>query len=235
MSSVNTKLLFQDVPNRSEYRTYVETGVALGGSIESACRNESFNKLFTIELSPQLYKKAMERIIKNFTPVTIKSGTNTATTLEFCHKGQNKTLTFILGNSKIELPKLLKELPEKAVILLDAHYCKGDIAEWTAKFEFPLWDELYNLKLRNKDDIVIVDDEHTFGKLRKDLADGGLEEGWMNVTEQNILEYMGDHVVRSIKIGDSFALFLKESREEAKPWSSEKTNDGNVMSASSVH
>ena len=105
------------------------------------------------------------------------------------------------GDTNELLPSLLASIHEAVFIVLDAHYCKLDPP--IAKSRFPLWGELGLLRTRPYADIVVVDDVHTFGKVRDDLRYASDPE-WETVTETSISLFLG---APGETIGDGYVVW----------------------------
>jgi len=116
------------------------------------------------------------------------------------------------GDSSKVLDDLCDEWIEEPVFFfLDAHYC--EIEEWQdhplERSEFPLWKELQLIKDRDQNDIVAVDDVHTFGRVRDDLKFTPDAVEWEGVTTESLTEFFGDRVVRTERIKDVFVIWLE--------------------------
>ena len=110
---------------------FVETGTYFGNTADTATR--IFREVHTIELSPELYRKALQRFAKQ------------------------KSMYLYSGDSGNILPVILPKINGRFLFWLDGH-CSG---EGTAKGETntPILKELQAIKLSNKtDSIIIVDD-----------------------------------------------------------------------------
>lgn len=111
----------------------------------------------------------------------------------------------ITGNTLTWLPFFCSAWKEPVVFYLDAHYCK--VNPPIPKSEFPLWDELQMIAKRPYADIVIVDDVHTFGKVRDDLKFKPDAKEWESVTPENVMEYFPK--CKSKIIDDSFVIWKR--------------------------
>lgn len=105
------------------------------------------------------------------------------------------------GDTSKILPVVLSAVNEPVFIVLDAHYCKLDPP--IEKSRFPLWDELALLRARPYADIVVVDDVHTFGKVRDDLRYASDPE-WETVTGVSISAFLG---APGEEIGDGYVVW----------------------------
>lgn len=116
-------------------RVFVETGTYLGNMV-ARLRNK-FEKMYTIELSRELYIKARNRF------------------------SSYRNIHVIYGDSELELPKVLKELEEPALFWLDAHYSRGFTARGNE--DTPIQSELRAIKDHHvKSHVIIVDDAKDF-------------------------------------------------------------------------
>ena len=69
--------------------------------------------------------------------------------------------------------------------------------------------ELKQIYKRNRNDIVIIDDVHTFGKVRNELKEHEMLKEWELVTEQNLVNFFDKKVFDSQVVGDAFVIWLK--------------------------
>lgn len=164
----------------SDISTIIETGTCEGGF--SIIASGVFKNVITIELNNIYYEKA----VSNCSNI--------------------KNIELILGNSTEELPKLINT-KESLAFYLDAHYFNNNNAEvpLIPKSEFPLWRELEIICARNKHDIIMIDDVHTFGRERLELRYNDKPD-WELVTTENILNAIG-FVIDSEIIGDCFVIW----------------------------
>ena len=113
----------------------IETGTFLGDMIEAQKNN--FKKIYSIELSEMLYKKAEKRF----------------------RNAENVTL--VLGDSGKKLPEILSQLNEPAIFWLDGHYSAGDTAKGDT--ECPIYEELDAILMKsNQKHIILIDDARCF-------------------------------------------------------------------------
>jgi len=111
---------------------FVETGTFKGDTALWAA--EVFEKVYTIEIDPELRLKASKR------------------------SNPRKNVEFLLGDSKTELPKLVERLEGPAVFWLDGHWCMGGGGK---DAECPLMDELMAISTL-KSSIIMIDDARCF-------------------------------------------------------------------------
>lgn len=115
--------------------TLVETGTYLGEMVEA--QKARFKKVFSIELSTDLYKKALRRF-------------------------KNDSNVFIVqGDSGKVLPEILPKIDESAIFWLDGHYSAGITAK--GEKDCPIFEELNAIFSSNKlNHILLIDDARLF-------------------------------------------------------------------------
>lgn len=146
--------LIREVARANGARVLVETGTNFGNTL-AACLG-SFDAIFSIELSPELYELAVTRFAR-FREVQLRH-----------------------GDSARELPGVLSELMQPALFWLDAHYS----GEGTARGEVdsPVLTELESIARHStQGHIVLVDDARLFTGANGYPHLGGLREAasWM--------------------------------------------------------
>jgi hypothetical protein len=109
---------------------FVETGTYYGNTTKWA--STQFTQVFTIELSEYLYNMTKEQLLL---------------------KGN---IIPNLGDSRVVLPQILKEIDGNIVFWLDGHYSAGVTAG--ADDPCPLMEELEIILRRNNDDVILIDD-----------------------------------------------------------------------------
>lgn len=120
---------------RDQYQitTFIETGTYKGTTTEWATDN--FKRVISIELDEGWHKRAKETLDKR------------------------KGLKLILGDSGVELAKVLKRIKEPALIWLDAHWCKAKEAQVS---ECPLREELQAIRDSKINHFILIDDARLF-------------------------------------------------------------------------
>lgn len=114
----------------------VETGTYFGDMVEGMKRN--FEKIYSIELSPELFALAKKRF-----------------------RGDGN-VELICGDSGKEIGRLIPKLDQPALFWLDAHYSGGVTAR--AEIDTPIFEELgHILQSKEKRHVVIIDDARCFG------------------------------------------------------------------------
>lgn len=89
------------IERKKNIKIFIETGTADGDGIECALK-AGFEKIYSIELNPNLFKRCKERF------------------------KVNKNVHLILGSSEKELPKILENINEPFLLWLDAHWAGGE-------------------------------------------------------------------------------------------------------------
>jgi hypothetical protein len=119
----------------SGYQVLVETGTYKGDMVFAM--REIFKKIYSIELSETLHKKATKRFRK------------------YSH------IDLLQGNSGLVISNVLKELTQPAIFWLDGHYSGGITA--SAEKHSPVIDELETLIANNSlQHIILIDDARAF-------------------------------------------------------------------------
>lgn len=120
-------------------RIFVETGTYLGDTT-AAVRRE-FDRVYTIELHDELYRRARGRF------------------------ALRPSVHVIHGDSAEELERLLPELDEPTLFWLDAHYSRGGVISARGRYDPPLAFELQAiLALRDSRHVILIDDTRLLGR-----------------------------------------------------------------------
>jgi hypothetical protein len=117
--------------------TLIETGTCIGG----LCReiHKHFDRIYTVELSPEFYRKARENFIEN----------------------SIKNVMQYLGSSRIMLPAMLNDAPQGPILVyLDAHGSgNGTVDEGHPLYDGdPLVDELKIVMKLRPEALIVIDD-----------------------------------------------------------------------------
>lgn len=113
----------------------VETGTYLGEMVDAV--KYSFNKIYSIELSSDLHKKAKKKF------------------------SRYKYIEILNGDSSVILPEILKQIYDPCLFWLDAHY-SGGITE-KGDIETPILEELKQIFLHPvKNHVILIDDARCF-------------------------------------------------------------------------
>ncbi len=117
-------------------KTLVETGTCYGNMVEAL--KDSFDHIYSIELSEELFEKAKERF------------------------ADIRNVEIIHGDSAVELGKLMHKINEPALFWLDAHYSAGVTAKGNKIT--PVYEELAHiLNAPDRRHVIIIDDARDFG------------------------------------------------------------------------
>ena len=136
MPSLSLELLDELVPDRRNWKVFVETGTYHAGT--TVAMQPAFEQIHTVELSRSLWAEA----VKN-------------------HSAPN--VTFHLGNSVDVFKGLLPQLDQPTMFFLDGHWSCGETARGV--IEVPLLEEIYLInRLLKTPALVIIDDLRLFGR-----------------------------------------------------------------------
>ena len=114
----------------------VETGTYYGDMIETM--KGHFNQIYSIELSLELYKRAMRRF------------------------HGDARIKLIQGDSGSELKKVLNEINQPALFWLDGHYSAGITARGIK--DTPIYEELNHIfNTQQTGHVIVIDDARCFG------------------------------------------------------------------------
>ena len=170
--------------------TFIETGTSLGKTVFAL--SPFFKKCITIEIDKSLTKKAAKK-------AAIFGLTN---------------ITFICGDSAVELGKVLDSAEEEdLVVFLDGHYCGDGRSEGGNKdtgrgeLDVPLIEELHHINKYKGRLVLIIDDVKLFEK-NKEEANGA---DWSHITRQSILSSLDeDRILHQFfsNIDDRWVLIL---------------------------
>jgi len=154
--SCTKRAIIRDVARMHGIKVLVETGTYKGDTVRAL--RGSFSRIYSIELDPLLYRRAIRR----------------------CRNQQNVVL--IHGDSGVELPSIVSELgATRAVFWLDAHYSGGSTA--AGDRYTPITAELKAIFAARAGHVVLVDDMRDFeagsrdypalGQVERVAADSG--------------------------------------------------------------
>jgi hypothetical protein len=128
------KDLVQFLSEKFRIKYFVETGTYYG--FTAVWASDVFSKVYTIERSEIIYKKTSERY------------------------SEKKNITFILGDSREKIKKVLNEIDDSAVFWLDAHFSGGETA---GKGESaPIFEEINIIKSSKYPHFILIDDARLF-------------------------------------------------------------------------
>lgn len=127
------RIYLRRLAKKYKLKVFVETGTYRGETI-NALKN-SFDSLYSIELSTELYNKARAKF------------------------SRYPRIKIYNGDSKNILPQIVAQLKVPTLFWLDAHYSGGV----TAFSENPIIDEITTIIQAKKEDVIVIDDLRLFG------------------------------------------------------------------------
>jgi hypothetical protein len=134
-SHVRKREIIRTYRNAHRPTTFIETGTCLGDMV--AAMLPAFERLHTIELSPDLHRRAARRFRRH------------------------PKVTVHLGDSAAVLQNVLDGCTERALFWLDAHYSGGVTVG--SDVPVPIFDELrLALTHRVSDHVILIDDARCF-------------------------------------------------------------------------
>jgi hypothetical protein len=117
------------------YNYFIETGTYLGAMISTVLGD--FKKIYTIELSPELHKRA-DRLFKNY-----------------------KHVHCLQGDSSVVLKQLVPQLDQGSIFWLDGHYSGGITA--LGDKVCPIYEELESIIAHDlHNHVILIDDSRLF-------------------------------------------------------------------------
>lgn len=130
------RLLIESCARQYKLDTLVETGTFQGETVDFF--KNKFKTIYSIEVEPELYKKALKRFKRN------------------------SNVHILQGDSAVEIKKVLEKLKGPALFWLDAHYSVGITGK--GKEDSSLRDEVLLIReqLKDKDHILLLDDARDF-------------------------------------------------------------------------
>lgn len=116
-------------------RVFIETGTYLGDMV--AAVNTDFDKIYSIELSEDLFKQAVKRF------------------------AGYKHIAIVHGDSAKVIPEILRRIEVPCLFWLDGHYSAGITAK--GEKETPIWEELEHICDHPiKNHVILIDDASLF-------------------------------------------------------------------------
>jgi hypothetical protein len=165
-----------------EWPNFVETGTYLGECIYEMEDNGKFKNLYTVELDQKTLTEAQQ-------------------------KRPNSKVKFHLGNSKVKLEEICKELTGNSVFWLDAHQhhvlVEGE-ADWENHVFSPLLEELCIINHLFFDRaIIIIDDIENFGCTSLSF-----------ISIDRCLDAIKDRMLQSYIVENKMVILLDEAEEQ---------------------
>lgn len=127
--------MLRDAARAGNVRVMVETGTLMGDMVEAM--KQRFAQIYSIEISPELARKAQQRF-RNDSNVRI-----------------------IEADSATALKDLVPEIREPALFWLDGHYSGGNTGKGDK--DTPIMEELAAIYAADLDHVVLIDDARCFG------------------------------------------------------------------------
>jgi len=134
------QLIVKESQKDAGFSTLVETGTYYGDMIYAQLDN--FSRIYSIELSERLYRKAKRRFKKN------------------------ESVTLLHGDSSEVLREIVPKFKEPVLFWLDGHYSGGITAQ--GKLDTPIWEELTTILQSGVRHMILIDDARCFEEKRKD-------------------------------------------------------------------
>lgn len=134
------QLVVKKAQKDAGFSTLVETGTYYGDMIYAQLDN--FSRIYSIELSERLYRKAKRRFKKN------------------------ESVTLLHGDSSEVLREIVPTFKEPILFWLDGHYSGGITAQ--GKLDTPIWEELTTILQSGVRHMILIDDARCFEEKRKD-------------------------------------------------------------------
>ena len=129
--------MIESLAKQFRLRVFVETGTYQGDMIDAM--KDEFDRLYSIELSEDLYHKALTRFA-----------------------AYKEKITLIHGDSGMELARVVAGLDQPALFWLDGHYSGGVTAK--GETDTPILDELLHVSGSAIDGhVIMIDDARCFG------------------------------------------------------------------------
>ena len=129
------QLTVQSYSERFNLKILVETGTYYGEMVEAM--KDVFDRIYSIELSKELYERAKKRFIKV------------------------QHVELICGDSGIKLGSVMSKLHQPALFWLDGHYSGGDTEKGDKNT--PILEELNHILDSLDRHVILIDDARSFG------------------------------------------------------------------------
>jgi len=128
------RIVIREYQKESNCNILVETGTYYGDMIYA--QMNYFKSIYSIELSPYFYNRAVKRFKKY------------------------KNIHLIQGDSATKLSSVLQTISEPVIFWLDGHYSGGKTAK--GNVECPIWAELNQIVFQGFTHIILIDDARCF-------------------------------------------------------------------------
>ena len=152
--------------------TFVETGTYYGDMIN--VMKKTFSKLYSIELSSQLFELASKRF------------------------QYNKKIKLVCGDSGEMILSVINKIDAPTLFWLDGHYSAGGTAK--GEFDTPILKELLSIFDNMKHEyVILIDDARCFGSIDGYPTMKSLEELVQSVAKDKMIINVEDDIIRICK------------------------------------
>lgn len=124
----------RELQSENDCQVFIETGTYKGDML-FALKND-FEKLISVELSPDYYQKALKKFRKN------------------------AQISLLFGDSGLLMPGVIKSLETKALFWLDGHFSSGETAQ--GEKDCPIYGELNAIFTSTLPHVLLIDDARMF-------------------------------------------------------------------------
>ena len=129
------QMTIKEYASKYKIHVFIETGTYLGDMVFATKNN--FYKIYSIELSTELYERAKKKFVRH------------------------KHISIIKGDSSKVLPEILNQVEEHCLFWLDSHYSSGITVK--GEKETPILEELNHIFNHPiEDHVILIDDARCF-------------------------------------------------------------------------
>lgn len=171
MPSLNSHILLQLKDDFKKYKTFVETGTYMGGTVINM--DPFFEKIYTVEITPKYHHFAKENYSK-YVWEAEKHGIKT-----------DNQVQFLLGDSDEVFRQLLPTLNGPAIFFLDGHWSCEDTGH--GKKHVPLLEELTHINSLFKGKAILIIDDFRLFETDTDVD-------WKDINKTAVLNILKDRI-----------------------------------------
>ena len=179
---MSNSTLSKEVLEKYKSRIFIETGTGAGEGIQIAL-DAGFERVYSIESNPDVFKKACERY------------------------KDNPKVVMCFGDSGSVLPELLNSINELCTFWLDAHWSTGEAEPLEGVSKCPILEDLRAIarhKIRSH--IIMIDDMRYFknGGIAQwyNIKLGDIMEVIMNINPEYFIAFEDGHVHEDILVAE---------------------------------